>query len=46
MAEVREGVVAVVERMTGLEVGEVNIGVNAVHLRDEDMSETGEDRVL
>ena len=45
-AEVRENVVAAVERMTGLEVVEVNIAVNDVHLPDEDTRETGEDRVL
>ena len=45
-AEVRENVVAALERMTGLEVVEVNIAVNDVHLPDEDTQETGEDRVL
>ncbi|MFD9196315.1 Asp23/Gls24 family envelope stress response protein [Streptomyces phaeochromogenes] len=45
-AEVRENVIAAVERMTGLEVVEVNIAVNDVHLPDEDTLETGEDRVL
>jgi len=44
-AEVRENVIAAVERMTGLEVVEVNIAVNDVHLPDEDTSETSEDRV-
>ena len=44
-AEVRENVIAAVERMTGLEVVEVNIAVNDVHLPDEDTQETGEDRV-
>jgi uncharacterized alkaline shock family protein YloU len=44
-AEVRENVIAAVERMTGLEVVEVNIAVNDVHLPDEDTSETGDDRV-
>ncbi|MEV7341142.1 Asp23/Gls24 family envelope stress response protein [Streptomyces sp. NPDC093544] len=44
-AEVRENVIAAVERMTGLEVVEVNIAVNDVHLPDEDTPETGEDRV-
>ncbi|MBB1242489.1 Asp23/Gls24 family envelope stress response protein [Streptomyces durbertensis] len=34
--EVRENVVAAVERMTGLEVVEVNIAVNDVHLPDDD----------
>ncbi|MFE7170263.1 Asp23/Gls24 family envelope stress response protein [Streptomyces sp. NPDC057616] len=45
-AEVRENVIAAVERMTGLEVVEVNIAVNDVHLPDEDTQETAEDRVL
>lgn len=44
-AEVRENVIAAVERMTGLEVVEVNIAVNDVHLPDEDTPETNEDRV-
>ena len=44
-AEVRENVIAAVERMTGLEVVEVNIAVNDVHLPDEDTPESGEDRV-
>lgn len=44
-AEVRENVIAAVERMTGLEVVEVNIAVNDVHLPDEDTQETGEARV-
>ncbi|MDJ0347484.1 Asp23/Gls24 family envelope stress response protein [Streptomyces sp. H10-C2] len=39
-AEVRENVIAAVERMTGLEVVEVNIAVNDVHLPDEDEDET------
>jgi uncharacterized alkaline shock family protein YloU len=34
-AEVRENVITAVERMTGLEVVEVNIAVNDVHLPDE-----------
>ncbi|WP_371500076.1 Asp23/Gls24 family envelope stress response protein [Kitasatospora sp. NBC_00374] len=34
-AEVRENIIAAVERMTGLEVVEVNIAVNDVHLPDE-----------
>ncbi|MFF1447299.1 Asp23/Gls24 family envelope stress response protein [Streptomyces sp. NPDC058274] len=42
-AEVRENVIAAVERMTGLEVVEVNIAVNDVHLPDEDTPETGPD---
>lgn len=46
-AEVRENVIAAVERMTGLEVVEVNIAVNDVHLPEEDTDtpETGEGRV-
>ncbi|KMS67963.1 hypothetical protein ACM01_40925 [Streptomyces viridochromogenes] len=44
-AEVRENVIAAVERMTGLEVVEVNIAVNDVHLPDEDRPETSEDPV-
>lgn len=44
-AEVRENVIAAVERMTGLEVVEVNIAVNDVHLPDEDMHEVREDRL-
>ncbi|TRO55883.1 Asp23/Gls24 family envelope stress response protein [Streptomyces sp. IB201691-2A2] len=45
-AEARENVIAAVERMTGLEVVEVNIAVNDVHLPDEDTLEAGQDRVL
>lgn len=44
-AEVRENVIAAVERMTGLEVVEVNIAVNDVHLPDEDTQESPEGRV-
>lgn len=44
-AEVRENVIAAVERMTGPEVVEVNIAVNDVQLPDEDSPETSEDRV-
>ena len=44
-AEVRENVIAAVERMTGLEVVEVNIAVNDVHLQDEDTHEVREDRL-
>ncbi|MFF7050520.1 Asp23/Gls24 family envelope stress response protein [Streptomyces griseorubiginosus] len=44
-AEVRENVIAAVERMTGLEVVEVNIAVNDVHLPDEDTQEDPEGRV-
>ncbi|MFI1183263.1 Asp23/Gls24 family envelope stress response protein [Streptomyces sp. NPDC020799] len=43
--EVRENVITAVERMTGLEVVEVNIAVNDVHLPDEDEDEAAEDRV-
>jgi uncharacterized alkaline shock family protein YloU len=38
-AEVRENVITAVERMTGLEVVEVNIAVNDVQLPDEDEDE-------
>jgi uncharacterized alkaline shock family protein YloU len=34
-ADVRENIIVAVERMTGLEVVEVNISVNDVHLPDE-----------
>ncbi|WP_327351503.1 Asp23/Gls24 family envelope stress response protein [Streptomyces sp. NBC_01304] len=44
-AEVRENVIGAVERMTGLEVVEVNIAVNDVHLPDDDEPDTGEGRV-
>ncbi|MEX1653276.1 Asp23/Gls24 family envelope stress response protein [Streptomyces pseudovenezuelae] len=44
-AEVRENVITAVERMTGLEVVEVNIAVNDVHLPEEDTQEPREDRV-
>jgi len=44
-AEVRENVIAAVERMTGLEVVEVNIAVNDVHLPGEDTHEVREDRL-
>ncbi|WP_443066837.1 Asp23/Gls24 family envelope stress response protein [Streptomyces sp. NBC_01255] len=37
--EVRENVIAAVERMTGLEVVEVNISVTDVHLPDEEEEE-------
>ncbi|WP_435878911.1 Asp23/Gls24 family envelope stress response protein [Streptomyces klenkii] len=43
--DVRENVIAAVERMTGLEVVEVNIAVNDVHLPQEDEDEAAEDRV-
>ncbi|GAA1371423.1 Asp23/Gls24 family envelope stress response protein [Streptomyces beijiangensis] len=35
-ADVRENVIGAVERITGLEVVEVNIAINDVHLPDED----------
>lgn len=38
-AEVRENVITAVERMTGLEVVEVNIPVNDVRLPDDDTPE-------
>ncbi|MWA08256.1 Asp23/Gls24 family envelope stress response protein [Streptomyces sp. BA2] len=44
-AEVRENVIGAVERMTGLEVVEVNISVNDVRLPEDNTSETGEGRV-
>ncbi|MET7620412.1 Asp23/Gls24 family envelope stress response protein [Streptomyces sp. NPDC005408] len=44
-AEVRENVIAGVERMTGLEVVEVNIAVNDVHLPYEEEEGTPEGRV-
>ncbi|MFG2731453.1 Asp23/Gls24 family envelope stress response protein [Streptomyces canus] len=44
-ADVRENVIAAVERMTGLEVVEVNIAVYDVHLPDEDTPEPSEGRV-
>ncbi|MFC7308634.1 Asp23/Gls24 family envelope stress response protein [Streptomyces monticola] len=43
--EVRENVIGAVERMTGLEVVEVNIAVNDVHLPDDDEPDAGESRV-
>ncbi|WP_244177535.1 Asp23/Gls24 family envelope stress response protein [Streptomyces atriruber] len=43
--DVRESVIAAVERMTGLEAVEVNISVNDVHLPEEDTPETSEGRV-
>lgn len=44
-AEVRENVIASVERMTDLEVVEVNIAFNDVHLPDEEADEETEGRV-
>jgi uncharacterized alkaline shock family protein YloU len=44
--DVRENVISAVERITGLEVVEVNVTVNDVHLPDEDeFARTGEARV-
>ncbi|MER7016287.1 Asp23/Gls24 family envelope stress response protein [Saccharopolyspora sp. NPDC000359] len=39
---VRRNVITAVERMTGLEVIEVNIAVNDIHLPDEDGEENGQ----
>ncbi|MGW7329253.1 Asp23/Gls24 family envelope stress response protein [Streptomyces sp. NPDC054840] len=44
-AEVRTSVITAVERMTGLEVVEVNIAVDDVHLPDEEDEDEGEGRV-
>ncbi|MFF9125192.1 Asp23/Gls24 family envelope stress response protein [Streptomyces sp. NPDC014889] len=43
--DVRTNVISAVERMTGLEVVEVNIAVDDVHLPDEEESESDEGRV-
>lgn len=43
--DVRAHVIEAVEQMTGLEVVEVNIAVNDVHLPDEEEPEQGERRV-
>ncbi|MFE3388011.1 Asp23/Gls24 family envelope stress response protein [Streptomyces anulatus] len=43
--DVRENVIGAVERITGLEVVEVNIAVTDVHLPGDDEDETGEARV-
>jgi hypothetical protein len=43
-AEVREKVIAAVERMAGLEVVEVNIAVNDVHLPDDGAPESSDNR--
>ena len=43
--EARENVISAVERMTGLEVVEVNISVTDVHLPDEEDEEVGVGRV-
>ena len=42
---IRRNVIAAVERMTGLEVSEVNITVNDVYLEGEDDDEQSESRV-
>ncbi|WP_405009764.1 Asp23/Gls24 family envelope stress response protein [Kitasatospora sp. NBC_01539] len=39
--DIRESVISAVERMTGLDVVEVNIAVDDVHLPDEDEDEDG-----
>ncbi|GLW04347.1 Asp23/Gls24 family envelope stress response protein [Streptomyces lavendulae] len=44
-ADVRTCVITAVERMTGLEVVEVNIAVDDVHLPDEEDDQEGEGRV-
>ncbi|MEU9143298.1 Asp23/Gls24 family envelope stress response protein [Streptomyces sp. NPDC048349] len=44
-ADVRTSVITAVERMTGLEVVEVNITVDDVHLPDEEDEEVGDGRV-
>ncbi|AZM93550.1 MULTISPECIES: Asp23/Gls24 family envelope stress response protein [unclassified Streptomyces] len=43
--DVRENVIGAVERITGLEVVEVNIAVTDVHLPGDDEDDTGESRV-
>ncbi|MEU2657280.1 Asp23/Gls24 family envelope stress response protein [Streptomyces sp. NPDC007325] len=43
--DVRENVIGAVERITGLEVMEVNIAVTDVHLPGEDQGEASETRV-
>ncbi|MFE3068550.1 Asp23/Gls24 family envelope stress response protein [Streptomyces sp. NPDC059247] len=43
--DVRENVVEAVERITGLEVVEVNIAVNDVHLPDDDRESPADTRV-
>lgn len=40
-AGIRRNVIAAVERMTSLEVTEVNISVNDIHLEDEDDDQNG-----
>ncbi|MFH8410519.1 Asp23/Gls24 family envelope stress response protein [Streptomyces sp. NPDC018019] len=44
-ADVRDNVSSALEQMTGLEVVEINISVNDVHLPDDDTAENTEDRV-
>ncbi|MEU7186630.1 Asp23/Gls24 family envelope stress response protein [Streptomyces sp. NPDC045470] len=44
-ADVRDNVTSALEQMTGLEVVEINISVNDVHLPDDDTKEDTEDRV-
>lgn len=39
--DVRENVISAVERITGLEVVEVNVAVNDVHLPDDDTADSG-----
>ncbi|MCI3935497.1 Asp23/Gls24 family envelope stress response protein, partial [Streptomyces sp. AN091965] len=43
--DVRENVIAAVERITGLEVVEVNVAVNDVHLPEDDNTDNGPARV-
>ncbi|MFD8636034.1 Asp23/Gls24 family envelope stress response protein [Streptomyces sp. NPDC059533] len=43
--DVRENVIAAVERITGLEVVEVNIAITDVHLPGDDETDTAEARV-
>jgi uncharacterized alkaline shock family protein YloU len=42
---VRENVINAVERLSGLEVVEVNVAVNDVHLPEDDEDRSGETRV-
>lgn len=43
---IRRNVIGAVERMTGLEVTEVNIAVNDIHLESDDEGDTGEAEVV
>ncbi|TDO68379.1 putative alkaline shock family protein YloU [Kribbella sp. VKM Ac-2571] len=43
---IRRNVIEAVERMTGLEVTEVNIAVNDIHLDEDDEDDTGEADVV